>query len=252
MKKTGSALSSSKKPIVVIPIPRNYFEREPLWGNAGGYRAVNEIIQAVEEAGGVPRLLFPGDEFEDFEAVILPGGGDVDPAFYGQKPEETVFDTDKELDEFQLSLARDALANRTPLLGICRGMQILNVAAGGTLIQHLESSEEHFPVAARDNPDLRSRPVHALGIIEDSQLAQVLGDTDLMVNSLHHQAADVVPESLRVVARAQDGIVEAVEALGVFQLGVQFHPEDLRHVDSRFQELFGRLIQEASQYRRGI
>ncbi len=141
------------KPVVGIPIPRDYFQREPLWGNAGGYRAVNEILEAVRAAGGRARLLFPGDRTDGIDALLLPGGGDLDPMFYGQEPREEVRETDSELDAFQLGLTRTALANGTPVLGICRGMQVLNVAAGGTLIQHLESSNRHFPEDVRHKPD---------------------------------------------------------------------------------------------------
>jgi putative glutamine amidotransferase len=236
----------SNTPVIGIPIPRDYFEREPLWGNAGGYRAVNEIVQAVQQAGGEARLLFPGDTSTDIQALILPGGGDLDPSFYGQAPVPHVLDTDKQLDEFQLGLAQRALESGLPLLAICRGMQVLNVAAGGTLVQHLESTQDHFPVEARDNPDLRGLPVHKIALERESRLAILIGDTQLDVNSLHHQAADLVPPTLQVVAVSEDGVVEALEGPGSFQLGVQFHPEDLRHTDPRFQGLFDELVSQAA------
>jgi len=234
------------RPVIAVPIPRNYFEREPLWGNAGGYRSVNEIVDAVEAAGGQAKLLFPGDRLEAYQGLILPGGGDLDPHFYGQEAQATVVDTDKELDSFQLGLAREALRDQTPLLGICRGMQVLNVAAGGSLIQHLEATDAHFPNEARENPDLRALPVHEVQMLHDSHLSRLLGVGKVHVNSLHHQAADHVPGGLRVVASSTDGVVEAIEGPGAFQLGVQFHPEDLRHTDSRFQGLFEQLVQQAA------
>lgn len=237
--------SHRNTPQVAIPIPQDYFEREPLWGNAGGYRSVNEIVAAVEQAGGVPVLVFPGDKVEDFDALILPGGGDIDPSFYGQQPRTDVVDTDPVLDAFQLALARVALAEGHPTLAICRGMQVLNVAAGGTLIQHLEQTEAHFPSTARANPDLRPLPVHPVQVERDSHLGRLLGEQEVAVNSLHHQAADFVPPTLRVVATSPDGTVEAVEGPGSFQLGVQFHPEDLRHTDPRFQGLFDLLVSHA-------
>lgn len=233
------------KPVVGVPIPRDYFQREPLWGNAGGYRAVNEIIEAVTAAGGVARLLFPGDSDRNIDALLLPGGGDVDPSFYGQAAQSEVTDTDPELDAYQLDLAQAALRRGTPVLGICRGMQVLNVAAGGSLVQHLEASDRHFPEGARRNPDLRSQPVHPISIESDSHLAELLGETLLDVNSLHHQAVDVLGPGLRAVAHSSDGIVEALEGNSGFQMGVQFHPEDLRHGDERFQSLFTRLVEAA-------
>ncbi|MCA9778612.1 MAG: gamma-glutamyl-gamma-aminobutyrate hydrolase family protein, partial [Candidatus Eremiobacteraeota bacterium] len=234
------------QPIVAVPIPRDYFQREPLWGNAGGYRSVNEITRAVEEAGGRAVLVFPGQELPEFDAVILPGGGDIDPSFYGQSAQADVVETDRELDQFQLEMAAGALQNGTPVLGICRGMQVLNVAAGGSLIQHLEATEEHFPGEARDNPDLRPNPVHDIDLVGDSILSTLLQQSRIAVNSLHHQAADRVGGNLRVTAVAHDGTVEAVEGPGSFQVGVQFHPEDLRHSDNRFQRLFERLVESAA------
>lgn len=239
-------MNKSSKPTIIIPIPRDYFEREPLWGNAGGYRSVNEIVAAVKEAGGVPKLLYPGEEAPEFQGLILPGGGDVDPKFYGQSPEQNVVDSDEVLDTFQIELTRAALDKGLPILGICRGMQLMNVAAGGSLVQHLDSHQEHFPEEARANPDLRSLPVHSIRLSPNSILAELLDDESVDVNSLHHQAADRVADSLRVTARSDDGVVEALEGPAPFQLGVQFHPEDLRHHDQRFQELFSRLVEHAA------
>ena len=121
----------------------------------------------------------------------------------------------------------------------------MNVASGGTLIQHLEEAtpQEHFPLDAKVDPDLRSNAVHSVTVKADSLLAKALGQGEVAVNSLHHQAADSVAEGFTVVARAEDGVVEAIEGPGSFQLGVQFHPEDLRKSDSRFQELFVGLVE---------
>jgi putative glutamine amidotransferase len=245
LKITENTKSAKSKPIVVVPIPANYFEREPLWGNAGGYRSVNEIVQAVGEAGGEAQLVFPGQDLPEYDAVVLPGGGDIDPVLYGRQPEAQVFDTDRVLDSFQIEIATAALKNGTPILGICRGMQVMNVAAGGTLVQHLEATAQHFPEEARDNPDLRPNPVHDISIEGESVLSRLLEEAKIAVNSLHHQAADLVGAGLRVTATAHDGTVEAVEGPGGFQVGVQFHPEDLRHSDRRFQRLFERLVESA-------
>lgn len=236
------SLQSVPKPIVGVPIPRDYFQREPLWGNAGGYRAVNEIIDAVTESGGVVKLLFPGETAE-FDALLLPGGGDVDPQFYGQTSAPEVTETDPELDAFQIALAKSALESGMPILAICRGMQVLNVAAGGSLVQHLESSDFHFPQDARSDADLRARPVHSVTVSADSRLGGVLGDGRMDVNSLHHQAVDTLGSGLKVAAIADDGVVEAIEGPGRFQVAVQFHPEDLRHSDPRFQALFQGLVE---------
>lgn len=236
---------SFDRPTVAIPIPHDYFERQPLWGNAGGYRSVNEIAEAVRQAGGEPQLLFPGDELGEFNALIFPGGGDIDPEFYRQQAQPDVVDTDPELDLFQLKLARQALEDGTPLLGICRGMQLLNVAAGGSLIQHLESTATHFPEEVRQDATLRPVPVHDIVMDGDSRLASVIGGTKVAVNSLHHQAVDRLAPTFRAVAHSHDDTIEAIEGPGRYQLGVQFHPEDLRHTNKQFQELFTELVAQA-------
>ncbi len=235
------------KPIVGIPIPLDYFEREPLWGNAGGYRAVVEIVDAVESAGGSAQLIFPGLDAPEIHALILPGGGDVDPSFYGQEAHPELADLDPEFDTFQLAWARRALEAKIPTLGICRGMQVLNVAAGGTLIQHVQGADEHFPETARTDATLRRLPVHAVAVAKDSKLAQIVGGEEARVNSLHHQAVDQLAEMFQASAWADDGIVEAFERPDAWQVGVQFHPEDLRHEDQRFAGLFARLVEEAGK-----
>lgn len=110
----------SHSPVVGIPIPVDYFHREPLWGNAGGYRAVVEIVAAVEAAGGTAQLLFPGLDAPAIDALILPGGGDIDPSHYGQQAHPQVADLDTEFDSFQLSWARKAFESKLPTLGICQ------------------------------------------------------------------------------------------------------------------------------------
>lgn len=237
----------NRKPVVGIPIPLDYFEREPLWGNAGGYRAVVEIVDAVESAGGSAHLIFPGLDAPEIHALILPGGGDIDPTFYGQQAHPELADLDPEFDTFQLAWARKALDAKIPTLGICRGMQVLNVAAGGTLIQHVEGAGQHFPESARNDAALRRNPVHPVAVAKHSKLAEIVGQEQADVNSLHHQAIDQLASMFEASAWADDGIVEAFERPDAWQVGVQFHPEDLRHADARFSGLFSRLVEEAGK-----
>lgn len=238
-------MQQAHSPLVGIPIPLDYFHREPLWGNAGGYRAVVEIVAAVEAAGGTAQLLFPGLDAPAIEALILPGGGDIDPRHYGQQALPQVTDLDGEFDAFQFAWARQAFASGLPTLGICRGMQVMNVAAGGTLIQHLENAERHFPEPARADAALRPRPVHAMSVVKESKLGRIVGDDSVRVNSLHHQAVDRLASLFEVSAWADDGIVEGFERSDAWQVGVQFHPEDLRHSDARFDQLFVHLVAAA-------
>lgn len=241
----NSHSSINPSPVIGVPIPHDYFDREPLWGNAGGYRAVVEIVDAIEKAGGVAQLLFPGHDNPEVDALVFPGGGDIDPGQYGESAHPNVQDLDPELDGFQLALARKAIAEDIPTLGICRGMQVLNVAAGGTLIQHLDNTAEHFPEEARQEPTLRPNPVHGMSLASGSRLHQILKAESVKVNSLHHQAVAKVGQGFSAVAWSEDNIVEAIEGPGTWQLGVQFHPEDLRHADSRFSALFSQLISAA-------
>lgn len=236
----------SAKVVVGIPIPLDYFHREPLWGNAGGYRAVVEIVQAVEKAGGCPQLLFPGLDTPSVGALVLPGGADVDPYLYGQEAHPQVADLDRDFDRFQLDWARRGFDQQLPMLGICRGMQVMNVAAGGTLIQHLVSAAEHFPESARQDASLRPHPVHGVHVRAGSRLAQLLGAQTARVNSLHHQAVDTLAPLFQASAWSEDGVIEAIERQQGWQVGVQFHPEDLRHCDARFQGLFDRLVGQAA------
>jgi putative glutamine amidotransferase len=235
------------KPVIGIPIPVDYFHREPLWGNSGGYRAVVEIVEAVESAGGSAQLIFPGIDAPDIDALILPGGGDVDPVHYGQKAHPELADLDPDFDSFQLGWARRAFDAKMPTLGICRGMQVMNVAAGGTLIQHVLGADQHFPEQARQDAALRPNPVHVVAVARDSRLGEIVGGAEARVNSLHHQAVDQLAPLFHASAWAEDGIVEAFERSDAWQVGVQFHPEDLRHVDARFALLFQRLVEAAGE-----
>jgi putative glutamine amidotransferase len=189
--------------------------------------------QAVIEAGGLPlvlpiaaRQLVPA-LLGRIDALILSGGGDVDPARYGERAVEQVGGVDSARDEWELALVSGALDERVPVLAICRGMQVLNVARGGTLIQDLPSMARR---AHRDD-ELRDTPAHPLRLDTTSELASVLGlaalhHPDLATNSLHHQAVDRVGSGLRATAWADDDTIEAIETVdGQPVLGVQWHPE---------------------------
>ena len=153
--------------------------------------------------------------------LVLTGGGDVDPLLYGETPHETVYGVDERRDRVELALIHRALELGLPVLAICRGMQVLNVALGGSLLQHLEGAdgERHaawaHPVTAR---------VHAVSFERDSIAHEVFGDA-LDVNTLHHQAVGRLASSLVVTGRSPDGVVESVEIPGKPVWGVQWHPE---------------------------
>ena len=195
---------------------------------------VSQIADAVSRAGGEP-VLIPPDlaeaelhaRFAALDGLILSGGGDVDPACYHATTTSAVGGVDPNRDRTEITLARWALAAEKPLFGICRGLQLLNVACGGTLYRDMSEHPDALPHSLY--PDLPfDLLAHPVAVEPDSRLATLVGAAPFAVNSLHHQAcADVAP-GLRVVALAPDGTVEAVEAPDhPFALAVQWHPEAL-------------------------
>jgi putative glutamine amidotransferase len=202
---------------------------------AGG--AIQDVLgrtytRAVQLAGASPVVL-PNLEAPDrdpllarLDGLLLSGGLDVDPASFGEGPLNETVEVDGARDRTELPLIRAALARGLPILGICRGIQSLNVAMGGTLYQDLPA-QLPGPVAHRQAAP-RSAPTHAIAIEPGSRLAAITGGRSLRVNSFHHQAVWTLAPGLTVTARADDGVIEAAEGTGEgFVLAVQFHPEDL-------------------------
>lgn len=202
-------------------------------------------VQAVLDAGGLPVLIPPAPEdvlretFFRLDGLLLPGGGDVAPAHYGEPPHPKLGAVEPERDELELALCRLALAGDKPLLAICRGIQVMNVATGGTLYQDIPSQHQTAIGHASDLSLARNYIAHNVLIEPGSHLANLVGSEPLAVNSWHHQALKDIGRGLVVTGRAPDGIVEAVEASGHrFAVGVQFHPEDLYPTSARVQQLF--------------
>ena len=189
--------------------------------------------QAIARAGAVPVVIppFTSDEqiaslLERVDGVVLAGGPDIHPSLYGQEPGPHLGPTEPELDGSEIALTRMALERCLPMLCICRGLQALNVARGGTLIQDLPGHRQEVPGRL---------PTHKVHIEPGSLLSRALGDrTEVEVNSFHHQAVDALGDRLRPVAWAEDGLIEGIEATDRdFALGVQWHAEGL--VESREQ-----------------
>jgi putative glutamine amidotransferase len=168
------------------------------------------------------------------QGLLLSGGTDVDPRLYGQEPEPQSEDPDGPRDRLEGRLLREALQKDLPVLGICRGLQYLNVFHGGTLVQHHPRQATHRV----RTPD-RSLPAHDVIVRPGTRLAGILGEGRCGVNSRHHQAADRIPYQLQVSARAIDGMVEALERKDkTFVVAVQWHPEDQIQRDARQRKLF--------------
>jgi len=209
-------------------------------------RTLPDYEESVRRAGGAPRILDyeadPVDRVVSWCAgILLPGGIDVDPARYGEAPHPTVAETSPARDEYEMALIRAALAADVPLLAICRGMQILNVAAGGTLVQDIPSQITTLVPHAVNVP--KHAIAHEVWVTPDSLLWALMresieaGDA-LKVNSRHHQSVRRPADGFKVTATAPDGIVEAIERTGSrFCLGVQWHPENFWR-SGEFRPLF--------------
>lgn len=206
------------------------------------FAAGRQYFHAIVRAGGVPLILPPildavgdiGHLLDRVDAVVLHGGGDVDPRRYGHDPADEVYGIVHEHDEVELAVVRAAIERDRPLLAICRGMQILNVALGGTLVQHLGNDDHWFAT-------------HPVTVDPDSRIAAALGTTRVdACHSVHHQALDRIGDGLQVVGRADDGTIEAVEhATCRWVVAPQWHPEDTAESDAQQQALFDALVANA-------
>lgn len=206
-----------------------------------------EYVDAIRRAGGVPIVLPPvlGPVHEALEAItglIFPGGGDIHPEHYGGDDHDANYGVCHERDHFELVLARAALERDLPILCVCRGMQILNVALGGDLVPHIP--DVYGTRVAHRAPDVQPVP-HPVTMEPGTHVARVYGGTSALVQSVHHQAVGRLGEGLRAVAWAEDGVVEAVESeRHAFVVAVQWHPElDVPGEDvpyTLFDELVGR------------
>jgi putative glutamine amidotransferase len=214
-------------------------------GDRPGLHAIREdYVRSVEQAQAVPVVLapvVPGDApalLGRLDGVLLSGGADVDPGLFGERPHPKVGRVNRRRDDFELALVREALRRDVPILAICRGHQVLNVASGGTLVQDIPS--ELPGTVNHDAPGKRWRRSHTVEVVLGSRLREIVGRETLRVNSFHHQAIERVGEGLVVSARcAEDGVIEGLEMPGRrFVVAVQWHPESFWNQPDSFQSLF--------------
>ncbi|PIC65919.1 gamma-glutamyl-gamma-aminobutyrate hydrolase [Sporosarcina sp. P16a] len=212
-------------------------------------------IQAVRQAGGVPVILPVGLEAieevcDRLDGLLLIGGEDLDPYLYGEEPHRQLGKVLPERDESELALFKTMADLDKPVLGICRGYQLMNVAFGGTIYQDMyaqlsEDLLQHYQLTDLDYA------FHSIDIVGDSRLAEWAGTSEVRVNSLHHQAVKEVKAPLVVTAVAKDGVIEALESTAHrFMVGVQWHPEAMvKQKDALSLKLFKKFIEAASENR---
>ncbi|MCI0477249.1 MAG: gamma-glutamyl-gamma-aminobutyrate hydrolase family protein, partial [Anaerolineales bacterium] len=224
------------QPLIGIPT------RTQIDGDLTRYTALATYTRAVDLAGGAP-ILIPLNLsdgalraiFERLDGLLLQGGVDVHPQEYGEAIAPYCGEIDPARDATELRITRWALDNHLPILAICRGIQLLNIAAGGSLYQDIAAQlpgKLHHPHVKGNPYDFHA---HAIEIDRDAHLARALGVTRVEVNSLHHQALKNIAPGFHVIARAPDGIVEGIEADDPqqFALAIQFHPEWMIDKDTR-------------------
>jgi len=212
-------------------------------------------LDAVLRAGGEPLTLSPRELRHDealhllkgFRALVLMGGADVDPHLYGQQRQPHVYGVNAEQDHFEMALVHAAIEMKLPTLAVCRGIQLVNVALGGTLIQHIGDIPGVVRHAPGKFPAGQDYVLHDVDITPRTKLSKAVGATKVNVASFHHQGIDMVGKGLKVVARSADGLVEGLEHTGRDQwlIGVQWHPEDTAATDSHQQNLYDALISAA-------
>lgn len=219
------------------------------------YGLMPSYVEAILAAGGTPLLIPLGlsDEdlqtvFERIDGVLLPGGGDIEPGVYNGQMHPTMWGIDPERDRTEFFMARSAARDGKPFLAICRGIQVFNVALGGTLWEDIPSLAPSEVVHQAPNDLPRTHLAHAVDVQPGSRLARQLGKSHTWVNSLHHQAVRRLAADLVATACAPDGLIEGVEIPGhLFAVGVQWHPENLIHDDPGMLGLFKGLVAAAGE-----
>lgn len=218
------------------------------------YHLARDYVRAVKAAGGDPVILpHTGNNnvrslLNVIDGLLLSGGGDIDPYHFGEEPWPENGSIDPHRDSFELQITMQALEVEMPVFGICRGIQILNVAAGGTVCQDIQRA---IPGAYKHSQEApRWYPTHEIEIKQDSLLFDLLAAHKFRVNSFHHQMIGQTAEGFTVSARAGDGVIEAIERTdkNSFAMGVQFHPENMWEKYPAMLQLFIAHVQASARY----
>lgn len=230
-----------KKPLIGLT-PLYDLEQERFWMRPN-------YMDAVAAAGGIPLVLPLTGEQSDMEALaqlcdgfLFTGGPDVHPSLFHEETMQYCGAIDERRDTLEIGLLREVNRLDKPVLGICRGIQLINVALGGSLYQDIPAQLEGMPIAhSQQRP--YTVPVHSVSVEPDSPLGRIAGETELMVNSMHHQAIRALAPSLKCAARSKDGLAECVYMPGKrFLLAVQWHPEYLWQTHQVQQKIFAAFV----------
>ena len=250
-----------RRPVIGIPtqnlqslggIPADF---PPSWVMSQRY------ILTLTAAGAIPWMIpLVGDDeetvrgiYDELDGVFLPGGADIDPASYSEERHPLCDKTDPARDQVELMMTRWAMSDRKPVLGVCRGVQLINLAAGGTLYQDLADQyagsikHDYFPFGGKYT---RDHLAHDVEVKAETRLAEIIGAGAVPVNSMHHQGIRTLGAGLVASAVAPDGLIEATETTdGSFMVGVQWHPEALTDNDARMRRFFEEFTAAASEFR---
>jgi putative glutamine amidotransferase len=240
------------RPLIAVPAYPMKAGQVQGWEKPG-VAAPAPYVEAVQRAGGQEAILMPvaiedgdaGAVLEPFDGLLLIGGGDLHPAEYGQERRDEVYGVIPHRDRFEVALARAAVDRGLPTLAICRGHQVLNVALGGSLDQHITGRDG---LLDHGKPGVEGgASEHDIELDPGSRLADAMGVTAASCSSHHHQVVDRAGDELRVTVRAPDGVVEGIELDGdAWIVGAQWHPEDTAGDDPRHQRLFDTFVQQAT------
>lgn len=205
-----------------------------------------DYIHAIQRAGGIPILLMPEDGFPVYvDGILFSGGGDIDPLLFGEEPIAQNGEISPLRDAYELELCKQAFLHNIPMFGICRGMQVMNIAAGGGIYQDI--AVQHGSQIKHSQQAPRRHATHSIQVARDSLLYALWQKEHVVVNSVHHQAVSALGEGFSVAASSTDGLTEAIaQTEADFVLGVQWHPEAMRTQEQ--DALFQRFVAAARGY----
>lgn len=219
------------------------------WG-VGGYGVPENYVDALRRAGAYAALLLPGDDrspdelLDRLDALMLVGGGDVVPERYGREAVDEVYGLEPDRDDFEIALLLRAVERDVPTLCICRGMQVMNVAFGGDLVQHLPADDRFMTHGV---PSEAESLLHDVKLLAGSRIAEAAGSEVVSSSSHHHQGVDRLGDGLVATGWTEDGLIEAIESERGWMIGAQWHPEDTAASDPTQQGLFDALVREAQE-----